>query len=119
MSFDYKQGQIGVVTAVQYGSGDADAFGFYVMPSYDITKQLQVVARYQFGTSSEEDGLSAQKRYERDAGVGSGDQYQAIYGGLNYYLCEHKLKLMAGVEYADMDGSDDALTFLTGVRIYW
>lgn len=119
VSLDYKQGPLGLVVATQYGSGDANAWGAHIQPTYDLSKQVQLVARYQIGTSSSDDGLSPNKRYEGAAGMGKGDFYQSIYGGVNYFIYEHKAKLMAGVEYADMDGGGDALTFLGGVRIYW
>lgn len=103
------------------GGTNGDAIGFMLMPAYDITEKLQLVTRYQLVGSSAEDGLSPQSRYERSAGGKAGDRYQAVYAGLNWYIYGHKLKLMNGVEYANMDGKNgfDGWTFLSGVRVYW
>lgn len=127
-SLNLKQGKAGLVTEAIYGEGsDGDAWGIYVMPSYDITKKLQVVARYTFADSSD-DVLRLQSRYERRAPEltdgGNGGRYHAGYLGVNYFIYGHKLKLMAGVEYSQMDGGSDGgdfegVTALTGIRIYW
>ena len=55
---------------------------------------------------------------------GRGDRYHAFYTGLNYQLRGHKLKLMAGTEWATMDGGGDGgsyngWTWLAGVRLYF
>jgi len=69
--------------------------------------------------------LNLQKRYEQEVTSGSGDQYQAFYAGLNYYIYGYKLKLMAGAEYARMkDSADDGgdykgWSYLAGVRFYF
>ncbi|MDG2125153.1 MAG: porin, partial [Verrucomicrobiales bacterium] len=87
-----------------------DAYGINLIPYYDITEKLQVVTRYQYATS-DNNGLRLQKRYERAAPLltdgGRGDRYHAFYTGLNYQLRGHKLKLMAGTEWATMDGGGD------------
>ena len=61
------------------------------------------------------------------AGLGDmrGEEYGAVYAGLNWFLRGHKLKLMAGVEYARMndragDGGDyEGWTLFTGVRLHF
>ena len=62
-----------------------------------------------------------QRRYENDSGGGPGDLYNAAYLGFNYRIYSDKLKLLGGVEYANMQGDKgfDGFTFLTGVRVYW
>jgi phosphate-selective porin OprO/OprP len=56
---------------------------------------------------------------------GLGENYQSFYLGLNYYINEHKLKLMTGVEYAEMeddtgDGGDyNGWTVFSGLRFYF
>ncbi len=126
-SLALKQGAFGLNTEAIYGEGDkGDVWGLYVTPSYDITKKLQVVARYTYAHSGD-DVLRAQSRYEREAGLsdsGNGGRYNAGYVGLNYFIYGHKLKLMAGVEYSKLDGGSDGgdyegVTALTGVRIFW
>jgi phosphate-selective porin OprO/OprP len=126
-SLNIKQGKWGVITEALWGEGDSgDMWGVYIMPTYDITKKLQAVARYTYGHSGD-DILRAQSRYEREAGLsdgGNGEEYNAGYLGLNYYICGHKLKLMTGLEYSDLDGGPDGgdfngWTWTSGVRLYW
>ncbi len=143
-SINIKQGQWGLISEFIYAQGDDDArlrtgdmWGFYIMPTYDITKKLQLVARYTHGSSGD-DILRAQNRYERGTdGIihtapysddkGYGESYDAGYLGLNYYICGHKLKLMTGFEYASMnggsgpgDGGDyDGWTWTSGLRFYF
>jgi len=140
LSLAVKQGKWGVLSEFVYATGDdsvnhlGDIWGFYITPSYDITKKLQVVARYTHGSSGD-DALRAQNRYERGTdGIihtspystdsGYGESYDAGYLGLNYYICGHKLKLMTGLEYASMDGgsgggSVNVWSLTSGVRLYW
>jgi hypothetical protein len=127
-SFNLKQGKAGLITEAVYGEGDkGDMWGFYLMPTYDFTKKLQVVARYTYAHSGD-DALRLQSRYERKADEltdgGNGGTYNAGYLGINYFLYGHKLKLMTGVEFSSMDGGSDGgdfdgVTGLAGVRIYW
>jgi hypothetical protein len=112
-----KQGALGLSAEALYLMGDSNNVGLSITPTYDLCENLQFVARYQVASS--DGSLSAAKRYESNAGVGSGDLYNAFYAGFNYFIYDQKLKLMGGVEYADMDGGGDALTFLAGVRAYW
>jgi phosphate-selective porin OprO/OprP len=138
---EMKQGRWAATSDLLYATGEnsltnapvPDVWGISVIPTFNLTDKLQVVARYQFASSSDNNGLSLQTRYERTAPdlVGlsgkavSGDQYQAGYLGLNYYLCGHKLKLMTGVEYATMqddaeDGGEyDGWTWMSGLRLYF
>lgn len=131
-TFWVKEGPFHVVTELFYATGGdtgwGDAFGFYVQPSYDIIKdKLQLVARYSFSTGDGADSIQGQSRYERRApeltGSGRGDQYNAIYGGIQYFIYGQKLKFLAGAEYASLDGGSDGdgdfdgWTFLTGVRL--
>ena len=123
-----KQGRLGLTAESVYGEGDkGDLWGFFLTPSWDITKKLQVVARYTYAHSGD-DVLRAQSRYERRAedltDGGNGGTYHAGYLGINYFLYGHKLKLMTGVEFSNMDGGSDGgdfdgVTGLAGVRIYW
>jgi hypothetical protein len=66
-----------------------------------------------------------QTRYESEApnltGSGRGDEYHAFYLGTQYFIHGDKLKLLAGAEYATLDGGGnggdfDGVTWLTGIR---
>ncbi len=123
------QGKWGLVNEVMYATGGApDAWGFYTMPTYFITKKLQLVGRYQYA-HGDNDSLRLQSRYERTAPFvtdgGHGEEYNAVYLGLNYYICEHRLKLMSGIEYSTLDdsagdgGDFDGWTWFNGIRLYF
>jgi len=122
------QGDWGLVTEVMYAAGDDDAWGFYTMPTYFLTKKLQLVGRYQYA-HGDNDSLRLQSRYERTVpdltDGGHGEEYNAFYLGLNYYICEHRLKLMSGVEYSTMDdaagdgGDFSGWTWFNGIRLYF
>jgi hypothetical protein len=129
-TFWLKEGHWGLVAEGFYGTGgqgkDADVFGFYLQPTYDLLpKRLQLVGRYSFSTGDGADGAVAQSRYERLApdltGSGRGETYHAGYLGLQYFLHGDKLKLLAGAEYASLDGGGnggdyEGITYLTGLR---
>ncbi len=71
------------------------------------------------GLGSEDgDGLRAQRRYEREAGLGTGQRYKAGYAGFNLHLAEHRAKLMTGIEYATLDG-EHSWTASVAVRLFW
>ncbi len=114
------QGSASLVTEVTAGLGAkaGDAIGLNFQPGYFLTEKLQVVGRYQLAGSNGENGLSAQRRYERDVGLTTGDFYQAGYLGLNYYLAGHRLKLMTGIEYSTL-GSEDSWTAFAAIRFFW
>jgi phosphate-selective porin OprO/OprP len=101
-----------------FGGEDGDGVGLNIQPGYYLTDDLQLVARYQIAASSKDDGLSSQRRYERPAGLPSGDLYQAGYIGLNYYIASHRIKLITGLEYARMN-DEDVLTASAGFRFYF
>ncbi|MBX3745808.1 MAG: hypothetical protein KF833_10925 [Verrucomicrobiae bacterium] len=105
-------------TVAGLGHEDGDAWALHLQPGWFMTRQFQWVARYQAAFSNRDTGLRAQRRYERPAGLRTGDFYQAVYLGLNHYLAEHRFKLMTGVEYARLDG-DSLWTALAAVRVFW
>lgn len=126
-TFWIKEDDLGLVFEAFHASGGdggySNVFGFYIQPTYDIIpKKLQLVGRYSFAHSAGDTGVSGQSRYERTvaSGKGLGDTYHSIYGGAQYFIHGDKLKLMAGAEYAWIQGDPadayDGLTLLTGLR---
>jgi phosphate-selective porin OprO/OprP len=97
-----------LVTEVTLGLGAeaGNAYGINLQPGYFLTRRLQAVGRYQLAVSNGDEGLQPQRRYERPAGLPPGDRYQALYAGFNFHVADHRLKLMAGIEYADMGGEN-------------
>lgn len=103
----------------------SDVFGITLTPTYFIIdNRLQFITRYQYA-HGDHDGLQLQTRYEDLApGIistkGKGDDYNAMYFGLNYYIYGHNLKLMAGTEYNNMTGGSknfSGWTTLLGLRL--
>ena len=101
-----------------FGGARGDAIGLNLQPSYFLTDTVEVVSRYQIASASQATGLSSQRRYERLAGLGNGDAYQAVYLGLNHYLAGHRLKLLTGMEYARMNQRDSFMVW-AGIRMFF
>jgi hypothetical protein len=99
-------------------SANGDAYGVNIQPGWFLTEKLQLATRYQGAFSSENIGLVPQRRYERPAGLTSGDVYNAGYAGFNYYIAGHRIKLMNGLEFADMSGQN-LWTASVAVRVFW
>ena len=127
INFKLDAGKWGVrtdLTAAAGYLGQSDAWGAMVMPFYNITKKLQVVARYTYLSSRDNNGLRL-ALYENAIVSGRGDEYNEGYVGLNYYFYGHKLKLQSGLQYADMkDQANDGgryhgWSWVTGLRIGW
>jgi len=113
--------------------GNADRtgnfWGVIIEPSiYLIEDKLEFVARYAYQGSEEDEGIRTNSRYFRDNAVnadingGRGDAHHSIYAGLNYYFCDHRSKILLGVEYDSLDtpdGDADATTLWAAYRIYF
>ena len=126
----------GLHSDISWGKGDlgqSDVFGVVVMPTYQQSEKIQWVARYTYLSSSEDNGVRL-GRYDSkvvdEFGESSvdgerGNKYQEIYGGVNWFLNDHKLKLQAGLQYAKMDdnandgGAYDGWSFTLAMRSYW
>jgi len=142
----YDTGRWGVIANLIYGDNgglsngvtkparQGDFWGFVLMPHYWIVQdRLEGVVRYAYAGSEADQGVRANSRYFRrshgpvvDVNSGRGDTHHSIYGGVNYYLCGHNAKLMAGVEYEHLDapgagttGDVDATTLWFAVRTYF
>lgn len=129
---DFAQGPYSVNAEAIYANNDnsptaqGNAYGFQIMPAVFVAKSLQLVTRFQHAQSDGPVGLTLPGRYDALSGANTtGDDYYAIYAGLNYYLCGHKLKVMTGVEYARMDGEAnngndyEGITYLVGARMFF
>jgi phosphate-selective porin OprO/OprP len=57
--------------------------------------------------------------YENTIVTGRGDRYHELYGGVNYYFYDHKLKLQSGLQFADLDDTYSGTSWITGIRIGW
>lgn len=112
--------------------GKSSVWGLTLLPTYDITQNLwvggdtlQLALRYHYANSAENNGILVPRRYESEVTSGEGERYQAFYAGLNYLLNSHKLKFMAGAEYARLDDAADdggayrGWTYLAGIRLYF
>lgn len=122
-----EQGQWGLRSEVAAGSGfgtQSDITAVAIMPYYSINDQWQLVASYNYVTSDDPNGVRLD-RYENRIESGRVDEAHEFYFGVNYYLCEHKLKWQTGVEYTTADdiandgGAYDGWGLSSGIRISW
>lgn len=141
-SANYSNGRWGVIADFIYGDNgdvsdgqradrDGDFWGVVILPHYWLVEdRLQAVARYQYQGSESDNGIRLNSRYvrrsEQDTGAdinsGRGDAHHSYYLGLNYHICDHNAKIMAGVEYDDLStpvGDVDALTWWLAFRTYF
>lgn len=101
---------------------NGDVFGGFLQGTYDVLpKKLQLVGRYSYTTGDGETSVRRQTRYESLVVDGRGDSYHALYLGAQYFINGDKLKLLAGAEYATLDGGPEnreyeGVTYLTGIR---
>ncbi|MEO7101305.1 MAG: porin [Luteolibacter sp.] len=130
LSNDMTLDKFSLATEAYWGegaNGRSNVYGLTVTPAYYLMEKLQLVTMFQFAQSSDPNGFGLPSRYEAlspGAGDKKGDAYFSAYSGLNYYIYGHKLKLMAGVKYANMSGGSgggdfDGFTGLLGVRAYF
>jgi len=126
--FDYQHGKFGLVTQLGYGDGIASKGNIYelmIMPTYLITQDLELVLRYQLGLASQNNGITILNRQDKTVGGFTGDTFNSVYLGLNYYLYGQKLKLMAGEQYDNLSGGTGAKagfkgwTTLVGLRMFF
>jgi len=102
----------------------SDLWGLVLMPLYDVSEVVQLVGRYTYLSSNDDNGLVF-NRYEDKIAQGEGDEYHEIYAGLNLFFYGHKLKWQTGLQYTRMDdqaddgGEYDGWGITTGLRIYW
>jgi len=123
----WETGPWGLWTDLSAGKGyteQSDVWGVVLMPFYDFNPYIQVVMRYTYLNSADDNGLRL-PRYEGKITDGRGNEYSEIYTGLNVFFYGHKFKWQTGLEYASMrDGADDEGEYAgwgvnTGLRLYW
>jgi len=108
-----------------------DFHGWVVMPWYWLVEErLKLVFQYQFQGSEEMEGVRIGSRYARashrtpevDLDSGYGDSHHFFYLGLNYYLCGHNAKIMAGISHEEMRARTDtfdATSYWVAFRTYF
>lgn len=82
------------------GSGNASPWGFHVIPSYKITKELELVLRYSH-IDTDQRGINPSDGFRNMNSVGTFNKGNAYYAGFNWYIRGNDLKLTAGYEYGD------------------
>ena len=121
------------VTAGHGIDGNNSVLGLTFMPTYvflnDLLRKgdaLEAALRYQYEVSNGENGLHLQSRYEQKVvDGGRGNNYNAVYAGINYLIYSNMLKLMTGVEYSvmkDNSGTGNSFkgwTYFAGIRVYF
>jgi hypothetical protein len=95
-----------------------DTWGFYIVPSYDLTDNLEAVFQYAYLDSGRE------QRPQRSDVRQNVENYHTFYLGLQYFLCGENLKLTGGYEIAtgDVFGTSTGIetgTWMVGVRSYF
>lgn len=110
--------------------------GFMVMPYVEIVDNLELVFRFDYIESDAANGIGVLSRYvgrsalddakaeDTDAEeADNGDEYTSFYLGANYYLAGNNLKVMAGVEFSELEDTIEneatameSTTFYTAVR---
>ena len=103
-------------------------YGFVALGTTDLIEdKLEFVARYAYQGAEEDQGIRTSGRYFRrpnggDVNAGRGDNHNALYAGLNWYMCGDRSKVMTGVEYdniSTVDGTADAATLWLAYRMYF
>ncbi len=145
LNFQLDAGRWGLSADVAAGRGalgQSDVFGAVVMPWFNITQKLQMVARYTYLASADPDGLRF-NRYESTVAVNTnkngtfkvnrfgaviqqrGDEYNEVYLGLNWLIHGHRLKLQTGWQYtwmhdsANNGGAYHGWMWTSGLRVSW
>lgn len=111
-------------TAASGYLSQSDLWGTMVMPFFNVTKDLQAVARHTYLKSDNPNGVLP-ATYENRVVPGRGDRYNELYLGANYYFYGQKLKVQTGLQFADMNdiandgGTYSGVSWTTGLRASW
>ncbi|MGC6456627.1 MAG: porin [Coraliomargaritaceae bacterium] len=106
------------------GFSGNELFAVQLMPFYDLNETFQIVGRYTYISSSDDNqiGLS---RYEKTLVSQKGDEVTELFLGLNAYFYGHKLKWQNGLQFTNMSddanngGEYDGVGFTSAIRISW
>jgi phosphate-selective porin OprO/OprP len=127
LATQWQKGGWGLSTDLSAGHGldrQSNLWGLTLMPFYSFSEVQQVVLRYTYLDSSDDNGLRL-GRYEREIVSDKGNRYNELYLGYNVFIYGHKLKWQTGLQYTKMeDDADDSGEYqgwglTTGLRIYW
>lgn len=127
LSGHLEQNQTGVATGLSFGSGiskQSDLFGLEIMPYYNLSDMWQLVFRYSYVYSPDDNGVRL-NRYESKVVDGKCNAAHEWFLGVNTYFYGHKLKWQNGIEYIHADdrandgGEYSGWGFTSAVRMYF
>ncbi|NWK56417.1 hypothetical protein HW115_12405 [Verrucomicrobiaceae bacterium N1E253] len=100
----------GIATGLSFGDGiegQSDLYGLEIMPYYTINDTWQLVFRYTYVYSPDDNGVRL-NRYESQVVTGRCNAAHEWFLGINTYFYGHKLKWQNGIEYIHTnDRADD------------
>jgi phosphate-selective porin OprO/OprP len=123
-SIHFESGPFDIRAEYMVGSNeDGDTDGFYIQPSMMLSDKVEIVGRYESMSSDDAEGIRATSRYGRRVdiadGADRGDDFSAIYLGLNYYINGNGSKVMLGVEMNELDNTEAGAYDTTTVFTAW
>jgi phosphate-selective porin OprO/OprP len=101
-----------------------DLFGLAIVPFYHITRNVQIVARYTHLSSAGNNGIRL-ARWDDRVSSDRGGAYDEIFGGFNWFLYGHDLKLQTGFKYSVLSNLAGGRSnyrgwgWTNGLRIAW
>lgn len=122
-----EQNQTGIAGSLAFGDGignQSDLFGLEIMPYYNFSDVWQLVFRYSYVYSPDDNGVRL-NRYESNMVNGRCNAAHEWFLGLNTYLYGHRLKWQNGIEYIHSedranDGGDySGWGLTTAIRMYF
>ncbi len=130
IAFDLIYGDNGDESIQSNSESEGDFWGIVILPHYWLIKdKLQAVARYSYQGSERDEGIEIGSRYlartdDTNANIngGLGDQHHSYYVGLNYHICDHNAKILAGIEYDDLNtpaGGVEGFTYWLSFRTHF
>lgn len=106
VSVDRGRGPAGIATAQR-----AMPYGFNITPSYMVTPEWELVARYSsLNTNGRGTNISDIARNAANIGATVFDAVDSYYVGVNWYISKNAVKLSLGYEYDEFTGRGAAST---------